>query len=780
MTQNVLQIPTAAPLSGMALVTDVNNALAGMASLSSGGTAPTASSLGLASLAGVLWHDTAANQLKLRNQADSAWISLGTVNETSGIFVPAAAQTYSLASASATLALSNAGQFLLASSAITLTLPASSGLTTSWSVSVFAKGGPVTLALANNADALNGGVNASLIIPKGYFAELTCDAAGNYYALVIPASLGIATLASAATTDLGTASSQVVSISGTTTITGLGSSAPAGVVYTVQFAATLTLTYNAASLILPGAANIITAANDCAQFLSLGSGNWICIDYQKANGQPVAGASGSAPSVRQTALVGVANSSGQANFITTGSSLTPGLSATATPLLMTFAAGYGTSGAIDYVERLTADSASFFPALAANSQSYLYANRVSAGNVTGGATLAPPQIGAVYNQAAQSSLTFNQSGGAFTDDFGNAWTLVGSLTSTSGTIGLGSNNYCSFNGSTQYAYCSAIKSLQGSGNGGFSIAAQFKPGSVSSGQLFSLVNSAGYGLNVQIQSGKVAVYLSSNGTTQDIASGTLGSITIVAGTTYFIEFVYDPVAGKYYVYINGALDQTIASATKVVAGVAFSVGTQWNGTSGVVWYFGAISGLEILPYCRRPAGTAYTIPTTLPSISAAGYASDWFDSVNMVMKSPSVASSASGSNPTFASVNKLYLGEAITAAAAVIGITIYSFMQSGKNGVALPNLLGFCQGYQNVTSSRSAGTVYYNTTSRPILVVAGSGFSSGYACFYAYVNGNMAAYLYSTLGSVSPVVSFIVPPGASYQIVINVGSATISPWCELR
>lgn len=313
MTQNVLQIPTAAPLSGMALVTDVNNALAGLASLCSGGTAPSASSLGLASLAGLLWHDTQANQLKLRNQADSAWIVLGSVNETSGVFVPAAAQVYSPISAATTLALGNAGQFLLCSAGLPLTLPASSGLITAWSVSIFAKGGPVSLSLSNSSDALNGSLGGSIIIPKGYFAELVTDAAGNYTAVVIPASLGISVLASAATVDLGSAASQVVSISGTTAITSFGSSAPAGTVYTLQFAASLTLTYNSASLILPGAASITTAANDCAQVLSLGSGNWICIDYQRANGQPVV-SSTAIVGVRQTVLSGPVDANGLPAF----------------------------------------------------------------------------------------------------------------------------------------------------------------------------------------------------------------------------------------------------------------------------------------------------------------------------------------------------------------------------------------------------------------------------------------------------------------------------------
>ena len=33
--------------------------------------------------------------------------------------------------------------------------------------------------------------------------------------------------------------------------------------------------------ILPGGANILTAVNDTAEFLSLGSGNWVCVGYKR-------------------------------------------------------------------------------------------------------------------------------------------------------------------------------------------------------------------------------------------------------------------------------------------------------------------------------------------------------------------------------------------------------------------------------------------------------------------------------------------------------------------
>lgn len=93
------------------------------------------------------------------------------------------------------------------------------------------------------------------------------------------------TIASATTTDLSTVNGQYVTISGTTTITGFGT-VKAGWLKFLKFDGALTLTHNATSLILPGTANITTAAGDTAVMVSLGSGNWRCLAFQPAAGYP--------------------------------------------------------------------------------------------------------------------------------------------------------------------------------------------------------------------------------------------------------------------------------------------------------------------------------------------------------------------------------------------------------------------------------------------------------------------------------------------------------------
>lgn len=77
-------------------------------------------------------------------------------------------------------------------------------------------------------------------------------------------------------------------VTGTTTITDIDPATDkAGRFFILIFDGALTLTHNASTLILPGAANITTAAGDSAIFVSEGSDAVRCVSYNKASGQPV-------------------------------------------------------------------------------------------------------------------------------------------------------------------------------------------------------------------------------------------------------------------------------------------------------------------------------------------------------------------------------------------------------------------------------------------------------------------------------------------------------------
>lgn len=93
-----------------------------------------------------------------------------------------------------------------------------------------------------------------------------------------------AAIASASTVNLDSATGNLVHVTGTTTITAV--TLAQGSARTVVFDSALTLTHGA-SLILPGAANITTAAGDVAIFRGEGSSVTRCVGYEKASGKAV-------------------------------------------------------------------------------------------------------------------------------------------------------------------------------------------------------------------------------------------------------------------------------------------------------------------------------------------------------------------------------------------------------------------------------------------------------------------------------------------------------------
>jgi hypothetical protein len=75
-------------------------------------------------------------------------------------------------------------------------------------------------------------------------------------------------------------------VTGTTTITSIGTQG-IGSCVTLQFDGALTFTHHSTDLILPGAANITTAAGDIAVMYEYASGDWRCVSYTKASGAAV-------------------------------------------------------------------------------------------------------------------------------------------------------------------------------------------------------------------------------------------------------------------------------------------------------------------------------------------------------------------------------------------------------------------------------------------------------------------------------------------------------------
>jgi hypothetical protein len=100
-------------------------------------------------------------------------------------------------------------------------------------------------------------------------------------------------IASASTLSLPATGGGVFNVTGTTTVAGI-SSAQGGRCVKLRFAASLTLTHDGTTFILPGGVSIVTQAGDVAEFINdaasdaTGS-NWRCFNYQRAKGVSVIG-----------------------------------------------------------------------------------------------------------------------------------------------------------------------------------------------------------------------------------------------------------------------------------------------------------------------------------------------------------------------------------------------------------------------------------------------------------------------------------------------------------
>ena len=104
----------------------------------------------------------------------------------------------------------------------------------------------------------------------------------------------------------------------------------------------------------------------------------------------------------------------------------------------------------------------------------------------------------------------------------------------------------------------------------------------------------------------------------------------------------------------------------------------------------------------------------------------------------------------------------------------------GGQALAAMSSIGYGQTWQNLTASRTATTTYYNTTGKPIFVVACLTDSLGQNIVNATVNGlNFIFGAVSVAAGFGAAVSFVVPPGASYSVTIA-NFSSVASWRELR
>lgn len=213
-----LQLPVTGTVSGLMMAQDANTALAALAVANQGATAPTTAGTGLTSTAGVLWHDTANNLLKLRDQADANWIVIAALDETNKTYVPAG---YSVTLASA--ATVNIGAAAAAYIKITGTT-AITAFDTAQAGTHRLIEFTGALTLANNSTSLILPRGANIITAAGDVALMVSEGSGNWRCASYLVASGAITG--------GTISGATLSgctLSGTTSLPGFGSISSGGV-----------------------------------------------------------------------------------------------------------------------------------------------------------------------------------------------------------------------------------------------------------------------------------------------------------------------------------------------------------------------------------------------------------------------------------------------------------------------------------------------------------------------------------------------------------------------
>lgn len=93
--------------------------------------------------------------------------------------------------------------------------------------------------------------------------------------------------------------------------------------------------------------------------------------------------------------------------------------------------------------------------------------------------------------------------------------------------------------------------------------------------------------------------------------------------------------------------------------------------------------------------------------------------------------------------------------------------------------LGVAQTWNDYKSQRAVNTVYTNSTGKPIMLSINFDGSSQHRRYELYIN-NLKVYNYLHAATTTlPVVSSVIPNGATYKLVVT-GGTPITSWFELR
>lgn len=406
------------------------------------------------------------------------------------------------------------------------------------------------------------------------------------------------------------------------------------------------------------AGDIPGALAECLLRYNLANTRWELLN-------PAAVAVAASP-VRQCVQTGSVASTGAANFLSAGSGLAVNLAATAVPVAITFANGFGARGASDNIGTFAADQAAYWSSLPASNLSYLSIDRdTGSGALSATSSLVPPQDGPLFDATRQALLHFENNAN---DDWGNSWT------NTSGTYSGSIKKFGAYSwqgdGSTAYFGSTALTPLSRiSPTGSWTIETWVYwtalPTASNTQAIFALQDASNTTALVALTNvagtTKTALYLSSSsGVPLDLASNLAGIKTSWStGTWYHFALSFD--GATYRLFVTGTLDSSVSSGTRIYGGCnTFYLGVN-NNTGTPLWYLnGNLDEFRISP-CAR-----YTANFTAPS-AAFAMDGDWLDTTVMAMTSNATA------GPAWSAIERVYAGECVAGSSSISSVATYAY-----------------------------------------------------------------------------------------------------------
>ncbi|MDH4378675.1 MAG: M10 family metallopeptidase C-terminal domain-containing protein [Vampirovibrionales bacterium] len=160
------------------------------------------------------------------------------------------------------------------------------------------------------------------------------------------------------------------------------------------------------------------------------------------------------------------------------------------------------------------------------------------------------------------------------DFFGNAWTLTGASTLQSATPWKTGEKYIRFAGTSSYLRTTGVSLTENQ----FTIRWKHRlDDATTSKHLLYGAGSNTPSIEVEQANGKLYLYLSSNGSTWDIANGVQGSKVFSSNTWYDLELAYSSTAG-YVLYVDGVADTGTSNTAKIYNTGTLTFNAFHNGT----------------------------------------------------------------------------------------------------------------------------------------------------------------------------------------------------------